>query len=50
MMLTVPVQQRLCIFFLKELGANVDVYIPKRLTEGYGMSIDSIDLLGEQGR
>ena len=28
--------------FLKELGANVYVYIPKRLTEGYGLSLDGI--------
>ena len=38
----------LMYLFLKELGANVDVYIPKRLTEGYGMSNESIDLLHEQ--
>jgi single-stranded-DNA-specific exonuclease len=29
--------------FLKELGANVDFYIPKRLTEGYGLSKPGID-------
>ncbi len=29
--------------FLKELDANVDFYIPKRLTEGYGLSIAGID-------
>ena len=38
----------LMYLFLKELGANVDVYIPKRLTEGYGMSNESIDVLHEQ--
>lgn len=31
--------------FLKELGANVDVYIPNRLTEGYGISKESIDYI-----
>lgn len=34
--------------FLKELGADVEVYIPKRLTEGYGISKESIDLLKER--
>ena len=29
--------------FLKELDANVDVYIPQRLTEGYGLSFAGID-------
>jgi single-stranded-DNA-specific exonuclease len=29
--------------FLKELDANVEFYIPKRLTEGYGLSIAGID-------
>lgn len=29
--------------FLKELDANVSFYIPKRLTEGYGLSLDGID-------
>ena len=29
--------------FLKELDANVEFYIPKRLTEGYGISIQAID-------
>jgi len=29
--------------FLKELGANVEFYIPKRLTEGYGLSKEGID-------
>ncbi len=31
--------------FLKELGANVDFYIPQRLTEGYGLSSESIDII-----
>ncbi len=29
--------------FLKELDANVEFYIPKRLTEGYGLSTAGID-------
>lgn len=33
----------LLYLFLKELGANVDFYIPKRLTEGYGLSTAGID-------
>lgn len=28
--------------FLKELGANVDYYLPDRLAEGYGLNIDAI--------
>jgi len=39
----------LMYLFLKELGANVETYIPNRLTEGYGVSITSIDLLKEHG-
>ncbi|MBN1301447.1 MAG: single-stranded-DNA-specific exonuclease RecJ [Melioribacteraceae bacterium] len=35
--------------FLKELGANIEVYIPNRLTEGYGISKESIDYLNKQG-
>ena len=43
----------LMYLFLKELGANVKVYIPQRLTEGYGLSragidqvkIDEVDLI-----
>ncbi|MEW6508433.1 MAG: single-stranded-DNA-specific exonuclease RecJ [Bacteroidota bacterium] len=38
----------LMYLFLKELGANVETYIPNRLTEGYGMSIQSIDYINEQ--
>lgn len=38
----------LMFLFLKELGANVETYIPNRLTEGYGMSIQSIDYIKEQ--
>lgn len=39
----------LMYLFLKELGADVQTYIPNRLTEGYGISIQSIDYLKEQG-
>lgn len=38
----------LMYLFLKELGANVETYIPNRLTEGYGMSVQSIDILKER--
>lgn len=38
----------LMYLFLKELGANVETYIPNRLTEGYGMSVQSIDYIKEQ--
>ena len=31
--------------FLKELDANVSVYIPQRLTEGYGLSTAGIDYI-----
>jgi single-stranded-DNA-specific exonuclease len=33
----------LLYLFLKELDANVEFYIPKRLTEGYGLSTAGID-------
>lgn len=39
----------LMTLFLKELGANVSTYIPKRITEGYGISNASIDTLHEDG-
>lgn len=39
----------LMYLMLKELGANVDIYIPNRLTEGYGLSVEGIDALKEQG-
>lgn len=35
----------LLYMFLKELGANVDFHIPKRLTEGYGLSKEGIDII-----
>ncbi len=38
----------LMYLFLKELGANVDKYIPNRISEGYGMSITSIDYIKDQ--
>lgn len=34
--------------FLKELGSNVFVYIPNRLTEGYGLSVNGIDYINNQ--
>lgn len=39
----------LMYLFLKQLGANVEIYIPKRLTEGYGISIQSIDYVKNRG-
>lgn len=39
----------LMYLFLKELGADVITYIPNRLTEGYGMSKQSIDYIKELG-
>lgn len=35
----------LLFLFLKELNANVDFYIPKRLEEGYGISKESLELI-----
>lgn len=35
--------------FLKELGANVDFYIPDRFDEGYGMNIPAINKLIKSG-
>ena len=35
----------LLYMFLKELGANVEFYIPRRLNEGYGLSKDGIDAI-----
>ncbi|PKL88513.1 MAG: single-stranded-DNA-specific exonuclease RecJ [Ignavibacteriae bacterium HGW-Ignavibacteriae-2] len=34
--------------FLKELGADIEVFIPNRLTDGYGISKESIDFLHEK--
>lgn len=39
----------LLYMFLKELGANVEFYIPQRLTEGYGLSIVGIDSIKSKG-
>ncbi len=38
----------LLYLFLRELGAKVEIYIPNRITEGYGISKSSIDILKEQ--
>lgn len=35
--------------FLKELGARVDIYIPNRLTEGYGISKMGIEAIKSKG-
>lgn len=35
--------------FFKELGADVDFYIPDRFTEGYGISVTGIDRLSAAG-
>jgi len=35
--------------FLKELDANVEFYIPKRLTEGYGISPSGIEFVKSRG-
>lgn len=39
----------LMYLFLRELGANVNVYIPNRLSDGYGISIEAIDVVKEMG-
>jgi len=39
----------LMYLFLKELGGDVITYIPNRITEGYGISNESIDGLKERG-
>lgn len=38
----------LLYLFLKELDANVEVHIPNRLTDGYGLSNEAIDILAEK--
>jgi len=35
--------------FLKELDANIEYYIPKRLEEGYGLSKAAVDQVKEKG-
>jgi single-stranded-DNA-specific exonuclease len=39
----------LMFMFLRKLGTEAEIYIPNRLTEGYGFSISSIDSLKEKG-
>ncbi len=39
----------LLYLFLKELGANVDYYIPQRLSEGYGLSKTGFDNIKKEG-
>jgi single-stranded-DNA-specific exonuclease len=39
----------LLYMFLKELDANVEFYIPRRLEEGYGLSTTAIDIVKEKG-
>ena len=39
----------LLYMFLKELYANVEFYIPRRLEEGYGLSAAAIDTVKEKG-
>ncbi len=39
----------LLYMFLKELEANVEFYIPRRLEEGYGLSTAAIDIVKEKG-
>ncbi len=39
----------LLYLFLKELDANVEYYIPKRLTDGYGLSRPAIEVIKEKG-
>lgn len=38
----------LLYMFLKELDANVEFYIPKRLTEGYGINRTGIDIVHQR--
>jgi len=38
----------LCLIVLKELGLNVDFYIPERLTEGYGLNQEALKLAQAQ--
>lgn len=39
----------LLVEILGILKADVDVYIPDRVTEGYGLNIEALDILKEQG-
>jgi single-stranded-DNA-specific exonuclease len=35
--------------FLKKAGANVEVYIPNRYTEGYGMNCEAVESISGRG-
>jgi single-stranded-DNA-specific exonuclease len=37
------------VLYLRELGANVDFYIPNRLTEGYSLNKNALDTLAQNG-
>ncbi|NLT49899.1 MAG: single-stranded-DNA-specific exonuclease RecJ [Ignavibacteria bacterium] len=39
----------LMYLFLKEFNADVEMYIPNRLTDGYGLSLQGIDFIKERG-
>ena len=34
--------------YLKEIGADCDVYLPSRHTEGYGLNADAVDFISER--
>jgi len=34
---------------LKQLGANLDYYIPDRFSEGYGMNLDAVKKICDEG-
>lgn len=40
----------LLYLFLRELKANVEVYIPHRIQEGYGLNMQALEKLRDQGR
>ncbi|MCX6150968.1 MAG: single-stranded-DNA-specific exonuclease RecJ [Ignavibacteriales bacterium] len=39
----------LLYLFIKDLGGNAEIYIPNRLTEGYGLSKAGIDVIKSKG-
>lgn len=39
----------LLVNVLKKIGASCDYYLPNRLTEGYGMSVDGVDEIRRRG-
>ncbi|MEI7810951.1 MAG: single-stranded-DNA-specific exonuclease RecJ [Ignavibacteria bacterium] len=39
----------LMYLFLRELGARAEIYIPNRLTEGYGISKSGIEIISSRG-